>query len=114
MPNKTIIIGSNGQLGTDLLRCFGESAVGLTHADIEITNANQVVDIMRGVKPAVVLNTAAFHQTARCEAQPEKAYEVNAVGAVNLAKACALVDAVSCTSAPTTYSTEPKAVRTWK
>ena len=94
LNNKTIVIGSNGQLGTDLLRCFSENVVAVTHADLEITNANQVVAFMRDVRPSVVLNTAAFHQTARCEAHPAKAYEVNAVGAVNLAKACESVDAV--------------------
>ena len=91
----TVIIGSNGQLGTDLLRCFtGDNVVGVTHADLEIANANEVLALMRDIKPSVVINTAAFHQTARCEQQPAKAYEVNAVGAVNVAKACELVDAV--------------------
>src|SRR5688500_2393358 len=94
MQNKAIVIGSNGQLGTDLMRCFSENAVAVTHADLEIANADQVMALMRDVRPSVVLNTAAFHQTARCEAQPAKAYEVNAVGAVNLAKACEAVDAV--------------------
>src|SRR3990170_4989945 len=95
MPrNKTIVIGSNGQLGTDLLQCFNENVIALTHADLEITDANRVLSLVRDVGPSVVLNTAAFHQTARCEAQPAKAYEINAVGALNLAKACESVDAV--------------------
>jgi dTDP-4-dehydrorhamnose reductase len=92
--NKTIVIGCNGQLGTDLLRCFSENVVALTHDDLEITNANDVVALFRDVKPSLVVNTAAFHQTARCDQYPAKAYEVNAVGAVNLAKACELVDAL--------------------
>jgi hypothetical protein len=42
MPsNKTIVMGSNGQLGTDLLRCFSENVVAVTPADLEITNENQ-------------------------------------------------------------------------
>ena len=95
MPhNKTVIIGSNGQLGTDLLECFTDNVVPLTHADLEITNANDVVALLRDIRPSVVVNTAAFHNTSMCEEQPAKAYEVNAVGALNLAKACALVDAV--------------------
>lgn len=94
MPhNKTVIIGSNGQLGTDLLECFTTNVVAVTHADLEITNANDVIALMRELRPSVVVNTAAFHNTPRCEAQPVKAYEVNAVGALNLAKACELVDA---------------------
>ncbi len=91
---QTVIIGSNGQLGTDLLRCFTDNVVALTHDDLEITNATDVTALMRHLKPAVVVNTAAFHQTARCEAQPEKAYQVNAVGALNVAKACQQVDAL--------------------
>ena len=92
---KTVIIGSNGQLGSDLLRCFADdNVVALTHADLEIANPNEVMALMRDIKPAVVINTAAFHQTARCEQQPAKAYEVNAVGAVNVARACELVDAL--------------------
>ena len=96
MPHvKTVIIGTSGQLGSDLLQCFtGSDVVALTHADIEIANGNQVLALMRDIKPAIVINTAAFHQTARCEQQPAKAYEVNALGAVNVAKACELVDAV--------------------
>lgn len=92
--NKTVIIGSNGQLGTDLLACFTDNVVPLTHSDVEITNANDVVALMREIRPSVVVNTAAFHNTPRCEEHPVKAYEVNAVGAINLAKACDLVDAV--------------------
>jgi dTDP-4-dehydrorhamnose reductase len=95
MPyNKTLIIGANGQLGTDLRCCFTDDVIALTHADLEIANANDVVGLLREVRPSVVLNTAAFHHTPRCEEQPAKAYEVNAVGAINLAKACELVDAV--------------------
>jgi dTDP-4-dehydrorhamnose reductase len=89
-----MIIGSNGQLGTDLLRCFTDNVIPLNHADFDICHANDVMTLLREVRPSVVVNTAAFHNTARCEEQPAKAYEVNAVGALNLAKACELVDAL--------------------
>jgi dTDP-4-dehydrorhamnose reductase len=91
--NKTVIIGSNGQLGTALLGCFTDNVVALTHADLEIADANQVTTLMRQLGPSLVVNTAAFQQSGRCEAQAAKAYEVNAVGAVNIAKACESVDA---------------------
>lgn len=94
LHNNTVIIGSNGQLGTDLLACFTDNVVPLTHADVEITDANGVLALLRDIRPSLVVNTAAFHNTVRCEEHPGKAYEVNAVGALNLAKACELVDAV--------------------
>src|SRR5436190_16342832 len=92
--NKIMIIGSNGQLGTDLRRCFPENVVAVTHTDLEIANADDVVNFVREVKPSVVLNTAAFHHTPRCEAHPARAYEVNALGALNVAKACESVGAL--------------------
>jgi len=54
MPgNKTLVIGSNGQLGTDLLRCFSGNVVAVTHADLEIANANQVLALMHHVRQAL-------------------------------------------------------------
>ena len=94
LNHKTVIIGCNGQLGSDLTRCFTNNVIALTHADIEITDGTQVAALMRDIRPSVVINTAGFQQTDRCEARPATAYQVNAVGAVNLAKACEAEDAL--------------------
>jgi dTDP-4-dehydrorhamnose reductase len=40
-------------------------------------------------RPDAVLNTAAFHNMPRCEEDPARAFAVNAVGALNLARAAA-------------------------
>jgi dTDP-4-dehydrorhamnose reductase len=85
---KVAVIGSNGQLGSDVVRAFGENgddAVGLTHADIEIANRQSVANRMRELQPALVVNTAAMHHVENCEAAPEQAFAINGVGARNLA-----------------------------
>jgi dTDP-4-dehydrorhamnose reductase len=86
---KTVIIGSNGQLGTDLLRVFDETdIIAVTHQDLDITDADGVDAFMKETAPSAVVNTAAYHHTGKCEANPVNAFEVNAVGALNLARAC--------------------------
>lgn len=72
---------------------FGSSAVGSTHADLDITDAAAVDAVMDSVRPAVVINTVAFHRGDECEKDPAKSFAINAVGAWNVARAAARVGA---------------------
>jgi dTDP-4-dehydrorhamnose reductase len=92
-----VVIGSNGQLGSDVVRAFtanGDCVRPLAHADIELSSADSVVKTMRELKPAVVVNTAAMHHVEKCEADPERAFAVNGTGVRNLASAAAESNAV--------------------
>jgi len=83
---RIVIIGSTGQLGTDLTKAFQteDTVVGLTHQDFEVTTYDSCLRL-KELKPDVVINTAAFHRTDQCEDEPLKAFSVNAVGARNIA-----------------------------
>ncbi len=59
---KVAVIGSTGQLGQDLIRVFGDEAVGLTHQDLDVTDGVSVASTLQSLKPDWVLNTAAFHR----------------------------------------------------
>jgi dTDP-4-dehydrorhamnose reductase len=84
---RTLVIGSSGQLGQDLMRILGDDAVGLTHADIDVTDGVGVSRILREHRPDWVINTAAFHRVDDCELNPTLAFAVNATGAGNVARA---------------------------
>jgi dTDP-4-dehydrorhamnose reductase len=90
---KVVIIGSTGQLGHDLMRVFSEAAVGLTHRDIDVTDALSVTSSIQRLKPDWVLNAAAFHRVDDCEFNPCLALAVNTMGASNVARAAAAVSA---------------------
>ena len=47
----------------------------------------------RAIRPSVIVNTAAMHHVENCEKQPERAYEVNALGAQNLSIVAQELDA---------------------
>jgi dTDP-4-dehydrorhamnose reductase len=90
---KTLVIGSSGQLGQDLMRTFGEQTVGLTHADVDVTDGIGLSRIVREQQPDWVVNTAAFHRVDDCELNPTLAFAVNAVGAANVARAATEIGA---------------------
>jgi dTDP-4-dehydrorhamnose reductase len=83
---KIVVIGSTGQLGTDLMGIMSKEheTVGLTHQEIEVTSYDSCL-ILRNHDPDVVINTAAFHKTDQCEDEPERAFLINAVGSRNVA-----------------------------
>ena len=86
---KVAIIGSTGQLGQDLMRVFGEEAVGFAHEDLDVTDEEGVASAISSLKPDWVLNTAAFHRVDDCEVDPTRTFAVNAIGALNVARAAA-------------------------
>jgi len=91
---KILIIGANGQLGSDLVRALADQElIPLTHADIEVTDEGQVQAVLAHHKPEIVINTAAFHQVDLCEREVERAFRVNAYAPRLLALACRDQDA---------------------
>ena len=86
---KVAVIGSTGQLGQDLLRVFDGGATGFSHEDLDVTNEETVASAISSLKPDWVLNTAAFHRVDDCEVNPSLTFAVNALGALNVARAAA-------------------------
>jgi len=94
---RVAVIGANGQLGADLVHAFehdGATVTGLTHGDLEITDSDSVLQVLRNQQPDMIVNTAAFHHLETCEREPEKAFAVNAVGPRNLALIARQLDSV--------------------
>lgn len=87
---KVAIIGSNGQLGSDLVKVFSQQheVVGLNHSDIEVTDIDSVKSALTAINPQVVINTSAYHNVPLCEQNTNLAFSVNGKGTLNLAKVC--------------------------
>jgi len=83
---KVAVTGANGQLGTDLCRALHNfDVIPFTHADIEIADMASVREAMLKHKPAIIINTAAYVRVDDCEDEKEEAFQVNALGARNVA-----------------------------
>ncbi len=94
---RVAIIGSRGQLGTDLVAAFdatgGYQVSALTHDGVDVTHIASVRGALASVRPEIVINCAAVVRVDECEDQPEEAFRVNALGALHVARGCAEVGA---------------------
>jgi dTDP-4-dehydrorhamnose reductase len=94
---KIAVIGANGQLGADVAREFtrnGDDVCELSHANIEVGSLQSVNDVLGGIRPQIIVNTAAMHNVESCEKEPLRAYEVNGLGSRNLAQVARQIGAV--------------------
>jgi dTDP-4-dehydrorhamnose reductase len=95
--HKIAVFGSTGQLGTDLVEVLRQEArfdvVPLSHGDADCTKADAVSRVVLKLRPHTVINCAAFVRVDDCEDQANLAFDVNAIGAFNVARACAAIDA---------------------
>lgn len=89
---RTMIIGSDGQLGSDLCRVLSGELVPLTHQDIEVCDLASIDAAVEKHRPELVVNTAAYNQVDRAEQDPGPAIATNMLGTRNLALACAQWD----------------------
>jgi dTDP-4-dehydrorhamnose reductase len=96
--NRIAVLGSTGQLGTDLVEALQTSklfeVLPLDHAAVECTDLDSVRTIFNKLRPQVVVNCAAFVRVDECEDRPQKAFEVNALGGFHVARSCAEIDAL--------------------
>lgn len=91
---KVVLIGATGQLGTDIIRVFDErDLTPLTHAQLDVCDGDATRQILRDLKPDVVINTSAYHKVDECEDKVHRSFEVNAYAVRNLAQVCADIDA---------------------
>src|SRR3974390_2784036 len=103
---RVAVIGSTGQLGSDLVQALTESGrygiTPLSHAQLDITDGASVIEgIGQGGFDAFI-NCAAFTRVDDCEDSPDEALRVNAQGAFEVARACAGSGAV-CVHISTDY-----------
>lgn len=91
---KILVIGANGQLGREIQRQFWDKyTLHLYDVDtLDITDINAVEQEVINVKPAVLINAAAYTNVEKAEEDCDNAFKVNAIGAENLAIICKKYD----------------------
>lgn len=94
---KVAVIGSNGQLGTDIIRALSSTeyfkSISMTHDEIDVRDRDATTRALVNYGPDWVINTAAYHKLVDCEQNPEIAFAVNADGAKNVANAASEIGA---------------------
>ncbi|MGO9614011.1 MAG: dTDP-4-dehydrorhamnose reductase [Dissulfurispiraceae bacterium] len=87
---NTVLIGADGQLGTDLLKTTPKqiTLIPLTIKDLDITDRKRAGELLGDLRPDAVINTAAYVKVDEAEDNVGEAFKVNAEGVKNLVEAC--------------------------
>lgn len=88
---KILLFGSTGMIGTAVERVCKErniEFIGLSHADVEITDPDGVEKKIEEYLPDVVMNSVAIIGVNLCEGDPLQAFNVNAISVSYMAKFC--------------------------
>ncbi|MCY3776672.1 MAG: sugar nucleotide-binding protein, partial [Candidatus Aminicenantes bacterium] len=93
---RVVVIGSKGQLGSDLVRELGdqERVLPLSHHDLEICDHARTREVLTRLRPNAVINTAAYHRVDDCEDHESRAFRTNADAVLNLGQVCNDLDAL--------------------
>src|SRR5712671_5738301 len=93
---RMLITGAGGMLGQDLATAAsttGMEAIGLGHAELDITDQQAVSDAVSAARPDVVVNCAAWTDVDGAETEFAAALAVNGTGAGELTRAAAAAGA---------------------
>jgi dTDP-4-dehydrorhamnose reductase len=86
---KVVITGASGQVGRALLKSIpaGTSAVGVTHAELDIGEQQAVLSAIQLHRPDLIINAGAYTAVDKAESEPGAAERANTIGPRNLALA---------------------------
>lgn len=106
VPGRILLLGANGQLGTELRRSLvpegglvtatrrGVLPDGTTCERADFDQPETLPALVERIAPAIVVNAAAYTAVDRAEQEPDAAYRANAQAPAALAAACAVHDAL--------------------
>jgi dTDP-4-dehydrorhamnose reductase len=88
---RLMVLGASGIVGRATVAEAGRrdwEVVGLTRAELDVTDRAAVREAIARRRPELVVNAAAFTQVDRCESEVELAFAVNARALDGLAEEC--------------------------
>ena len=89
-----MVTGAGGQVGSEVAAHLPHhDVIRFDHRSCDLADRDSVEQAVAAAAPAAVINCAAWTDVDGCEADPERAVLVNALGVRHLAVACARVGA---------------------
>ncbi|MDQ1490242.1 MAG: dTDP-4-dehydrorhamnose reductase [Actinomycetota bacterium] len=89
-PLRILVTGAGGQVGSEVAAHLPHhQVIALDRTACDLSDRHSVEQAVAAAAPAAVVNCAAWTDVDGCEADPERAVLVNALGVRHLAAACA-------------------------
>ena len=89
---KILVTGARGQLGKELCRQLGATAIGIDLDELDLSHGPSVRKKVAELAPDAVINCAAYTRVDQAECEPELCRIINAMAVKYLAEACAALD----------------------
>jgi dTDP-4-dehydrorhamnose reductase len=90
---RTVVLGSAGQLGRDLVPRLSGEVLAWTRADVDLIDFEGMRKKLQMVKPDVVINCAAYNLVDKAESESDVAFSNNVWAVKNLAESCQAINA---------------------
>lgn len=97
MASRLLVIGSNGLIGQHIVKLARRQKWELVTRDrqqLDITDRNAVLSVVRTVRPHVIINAAAYTQVEQAETAADIAFACNCYGASHIAEAAAATGSI--------------------
>ena len=84
---RIVITGAGGQLGHDLVEAFdGHDVVAADHGRLDVADREAVLQLLAATQPDAVVHAGAWTAVDACEGDPDRAFQVNALGTRHVAE----------------------------
>jgi dTDP-4-dehydrorhamnose reductase len=82
LPKKILLIGPNGQVGWELLRCLQPlghviAAGRNCQIHLDLTQVDSIRQVIREIQPDLIINAAAYTAVDKAETEAQLAYQIN-------------------------------------
>lgn len=91
---RVLLLGANGQLGTDIQRVFSNDSekdlhiIPFTRKDLDVENVDSVPDVLSRQDFDVLINCTSYHKTDEVEDNASRAITINAHAVEKMAESC--------------------------
>ncbi|MFN6218776.1 MAG: sugar nucleotide-binding protein, partial [Aphanizomenon sp.] len=81
MNKSILLIGNNGQVGTELKYTLSSNykVIAVARPQIDLTQPDNLRQIIREIQPEIIINAAAYTAVDKAESEPENAHIINAI-----------------------------------
>ena len=88
MHKEYIIIGKNGQLGSEFCDLLQDDAKAFSHSDLDLSIYKNITEEFKDIKAKVIINCSAYTKVDKAEEEIGEAFKANETIPKNLAKYC--------------------------
>lgn len=98
MYQKILLTGVNGQVGYSFQAAFKASQspaefIALDRSQLDLANTEQIREVVRSIRPDLIINPAAYTAVDKAESETDLAYRINAIAPGILAEEAARLNA---------------------